>query len=216
MTKELAKHIFKELSELMQRKLYELQHPSNCTSARKAVCSYDLGHGCGFGCFTHHLLHCFMVAYWTNRTLVLDTKGWIYSKEMGWEGAFLPVSNTCISAEGATPWSADHSSHQIVLVTELQYMSPKPIYLPQSVPREFADRIFAFHEKPFVWFAGQFLSYLMRPNNEVKDFISNKKKSLGITKPYVGSQLTSKLSIKEYMWSPLKGRSKKNTSEENG
>ena len=65
-------------------------------------------------------------------------------------------------------------------------MSPKPIYLPQSVPREFADRIFAFHEKPFVWFAGQFLSYLMRPNNEVKEFISNKKKSLGITKPYVG------------------------------
>ena len=79
-----------------------------------------------------------------------------------------------------------YSITQTILVTELQYMSPKATYLPKSIPKEFADRVFAFHEKPFVWFAGQFLSYLMRPNEEVMKFISNRKKNLGITKPYVG------------------------------
>ena len=59
----------------MQSHLYELQNPSNCTSARKLLCTSNNGNPCGFACFTHHLLHCFMVAFWTRRTLVLDTKG---------------------------------------------------------------------------------------------------------------------------------------------
>lgn len=80
--------------------------------------------------------------------------------------------------------------------------------MPQAIPKEFADKLFAFHGHPFVWFAGQFLSYLMRPNEELKTFIAEKKKSLGIQKPFVGVQVrrTDKInteaafhSIDEYM-----------------
>ena len=78
---------------------------------------------------------------------------------------------------------------QVVLVQDIFWMNPRPSFLPQSIPREFADRLFTFHDNPFLWFAGQFLSFLMRPNEKVKKYISDKKKSMGITKPYVGYAL---------------------------
>jgi glycoprotein 6-alpha-L-fucosyltransferase len=203
----------KEMSELLQNKLHQLQNPSDCASARKIFCSSDNGNPCGFGCLTHHLLHCFIVAYWTNRTLVVDTKGWNYSwtseeGKKGWEAAFLPVSDTCTTAEGAVEWSQDHKNHQVVSLPERNRMDPKPSFLTQPIPREFADKLFTFHEDPFAWFAGHLLSYLMRPNEELKTYISTKKKSMGITKPYVGIHVrrTDKLiseaknhSLDEYM-----------------
>ena len=61
------------LSDLMQRRLHHLQNPSDCASARKLVCS--LSKACGFGCQMHHAMYCFIVAYATERTLVLQSGG---------------------------------------------------------------------------------------------------------------------------------------------
>lgn len=57
--------------------------------------------GCGFGCQLHHAVYCFLVAYGTQRTLILKSKGWRYHKG-GWEEVFKPVSETCLSPEGAS------------------------------------------------------------------------------------------------------------------
>ena len=55
--------------------------------------------GCGYGCQLHHLVYCFTVAYGTERTLILKSRGWRYRKA-GWEEVFLPVSRTCTDPSG--------------------------------------------------------------------------------------------------------------------
>ena len=57
----------------MQRRLHHLQNPKDCSSARKLVCS--LSKACGFGCQMHHAMYCFIVAYGTERTLILQSGG---------------------------------------------------------------------------------------------------------------------------------------------
>ena len=48
----------------------------------------------GFGSGVHQAAFCFIVAYATERTLILESKGWSYANE-GWQTLFLPVSTSC-------------------------------------------------------------------------------------------------------------------------
>lgn len=83
-----------------------LQNPPDCSKARKLVC--NINKGCGFGCQLHHVVYCFMIAYGTQRTLILESHNWRYAPG-GWETVFLPVSNTCTDRSGATTghWSGE-------------------------------------------------------------------------------------------------------------
>lgn len=67
------------LVEMLARSRYlgivpVLQNPHSCADARKVVC--NLNKGCGYGCQLHHVAYCMIVAYGTNRTLVLESHGW--------------------------------------------------------------------------------------------------------------------------------------------
>ena len=68
----------------------------------------------------------------------------------------------------------------------IESISPRPPQLPQAIPRDLADTLLAFHGHPFVWFAAQFLKYLMRPNSELEAFYQKKREAMNIKKPYVG------------------------------
>jgi glycoprotein 6-alpha-L-fucosyltransferase len=70
------------LSSLVQKRIEALQNPPNCSDARKLVC--DLNKWCGYGCEMHHVVYCFLVAYGTERTLILKSQGWQYN-EKGFE-----------------------------------------------------------------------------------------------------------------------------------
>jgi glycoprotein 6-alpha-L-fucosyltransferase len=84
----------KSLAELVQQRLLQLQNPSDCKSARKAICSLDKP--CGLGCQLHHVLYCFIVAYYTNRTMILMPGNWQYN-ENGYTAYFKPLSDSCTS-----------------------------------------------------------------------------------------------------------------------
>ena len=70
--------------------------------------------------------------------------------------------------------------------------------MPQAVPKEFADKLFAFHGSPFVWFTGQFFSYMMRPNEQLKQYMAEKKKTSNIQKPYARYVLNGILNLYVY------------------
>lgn len=70
----------KSLSNLVQKRLHYLQNPPDCSKARKLICK--LNKGCGYGCQLHHVVYCFIMAYATERTLILQSKGWRYHKGM--------------------------------------------------------------------------------------------------------------------------------------
>ena len=76
-----------------------LQNPKNCNKAKKLVC--NLNKGCGYGCQLHHVVYCFMIAYGTERTMILESRGWRYSSG-GWDKVFKPVSDTCRTRPGGS------------------------------------------------------------------------------------------------------------------
>lgn len=95
--------MFQELSGLMQRRLHHLQNPKDCASAKKLVC--HVAKPCGFGCQIHHTAFCFILAYATERMLVVNTEGWRYANS--WEAAFQPVSDNCTLSPGnCMSWGA--------------------------------------------------------------------------------------------------------------
>ena len=85
----------RELSILMQKRISYLQNPANCTSAKKLLCSF-VKNQCGFACLIHQVVFCFIMSYATERTVVIDAAGWLYTSE-GWENAFLPVTKCTIA-----------------------------------------------------------------------------------------------------------------------
>ncbi len=81
-----------ELGSLMKNRINYLQNPSDCKTAMKLICR--VAKSCGFGCQIHHVAFCFIMAYATKRTLILDSANWRYSPK-GWDAVFLPISSTC-------------------------------------------------------------------------------------------------------------------------
>jgi hypothetical protein len=91
------RNVSQEMTKLMEKRLNYLQNPRNCESAKKLVC--EVAKTCGFGCQIHHVAYCFILAYATKRTLVLDARNWRYSSS-GWDTIFQPISETCTTASG--------------------------------------------------------------------------------------------------------------------
>lgn len=172
-----------ELSKLVQKRLHHLQNPKDCNSAKKLVC--QLNKGCGYGCQAHHLMYCFIVAYGSQRTLIIDSGGWRYSSK-GWTGIFRPASDTCTSYNGnLASWSGSNND-QTVLLPIVDSLYPRPPHMPLAVPEDLVEKIQKFHGHPFVWWIGQFTKYLFRYNAEVEKEIAEKKKKLGFQTPIVG------------------------------
>jgi glycoprotein 6-alpha-L-fucosyltransferase len=166
----------KALTDLVQKRLYYLQNPPDCSKARKLVCK--LNKGCGYGCQLHHVVYCFIMAYATERTLILQSKGWRYHKG-GWEEIFLPVSETCLSAEGTTHGAWPDNNAQVLTVPIIDSLNPRPNYLPLAIPQDLAPRLTKLHGDPIAWWIGQFLLYILKPQPETAEMLENGKNKLG-------------------------------------
>lgn len=174
----------KELSALVQKRIHYLQNPKDCSAAKKLVC--QINKGCGYGCQIHHVLYCFIVAFGSQRTLVIDSTGWRYSSS-GWDGIFKPVSDTCTSYSGTLGmWSGESSSEKNILLPIVDSLYPRPPHMPLAVPKDIADRLSLVHGHPFVWWIGQFAKYLLQYTPKVKEEIIKKQEKLGFKKPIVG------------------------------
>ena len=91
------------LGKKIQKRFHDLQNPSNCLETKKIVC--DMNKACGYGCQMHHAMYCFITAYFTNRTMILESNSWRYNVQ-GLTAYFKPISNTCTSYEGdAANWN---------------------------------------------------------------------------------------------------------------
>ena len=132
------------------------------------------------------MVYCFLVAYGTERTLILKSKGWRYQKE-GWESVFKPLSETCLSINGDSHdnWPGD-SNAQVLSLPISDNVYPRPKYQPPSVPADLLPRLQKLHGHPIVWWVGQVLKYIMRPQDSVKKVLEDTKKNLGFEKPIVG------------------------------
>lgn len=195
-----------DLSNLVQRRLHDLQNPPDCSKAKKLVC--NLNKGCGYGCQIHHVVYCFIVAYGTKRTLILKSRGWRYNKN-GWEDVFRPLSDSCISPNGNTHshWPGTNDT-QVLDLPIIDTLSQRPPFLPLAIPKDLSDRLTRLHGDPAAWWVGQFLKYMLKPQPKTQDMLDNLAETLGFQKPIVGVHVrrTDKVgteaafhSIDEYM-----------------
>ncbi|XP_071797508.1 alpha-(1,6)-fucosyltransferase-like [Asterias amurensis] len=178
----------KELSDLVQRRFHYLQNPADCSRAKKIVC--NLNKGCGYGCQVHHVAYCMIVAYGTQRTLILQSKGWRYAPE-GWEKFFLPLSETCVDRRGesTTRWGStiEKMAHtQVIDLPIVDGIHPRPDFLPLAIPEDLSKRLIRLHGKPIVWWMGQVLKYILRPQPNLANQLELAGQKLGFQHPIVG------------------------------
>ena len=198
-----------ELGNLIQKRLYKLQNPKDCSKAKKIVC--NINKGCGYGCQLHHIVYCFIVAYGSQRTMILESNGWRYSAG-GWDKVFKPVSDTCVSRSGHSSrmWGPPDaiSDVQVVDLPIVDSLHPRPAHMPPAIPEDIAPRLSRLHGHPVVWWIGQFLKYLLRPQPELEKDLKETEVRLGFQHPIVGVHVrrTDKVgteaafhSIDEYM-----------------
>ncbi|XP_073720878.1 alpha-(1,6)-fucosyltransferase-like [Misgurnus anguillicaudatus] len=177
----------KELSDLVQNRITYLQNPQDCSKARKLVC--NINKGCGYGCQLHHVVYCFMIAYGTQRTLILESQNWRYATG-GWETVFKPVSETCTDRTGASTghWSGEANDRdiQVIELPIVDSLHPRPQYLPLAIPEDLADRLQRLHGDPAVWWVSQFVKYLIRPQAWLTKEIEETTAKLGFKHPIIG------------------------------
>lgn len=65
-------------------------------------------------------------------------------------------------------------------------ISPRPPFLPLAIPEDLAPRLIRLHGEPIVWWVGQFLKYLLRPQEKTSALIQNAIANLGFKRPIVG------------------------------
>nr|CAG4650847.1 EOG090X03KK [Simocephalus serrulatus]SVE94145.1 EOG090X03KK [Simocephalus serrulatus] len=172
------------LSDLVQRRLHYLQNPVDCSKARKLVC--NLNKSCGYGCQIHHAAYCFIMAYATKRTLILNSKKWRYHRG-GWEKVFLPLSDTCTDPSGLdrSNWPGTNET-QVIELPIVDMLSPRPPFLPLAIPRDLSDRMIRLHGDPQVWWIGQFMKYLLRYQPDTQKMLDQAKEKMNFKKPVVG------------------------------
>ncbi|CAG4961605.1 unnamed protein product [Colias eurytheme] len=136
------------VSDLVQRRLKYLQNPPDCRDARKVIC--NLNKGCGFGCQLHHIVYCLIFAYATERTLILNSKGWRYNTK-GWEYVFHPISDSCVSAydDKVVQWPAAYDP-KVVSLPFIDSISQKPKFLPLAIPFGFSTPNSTFQRRSSV------------------------------------------------------------------
>uniref|UniRef100_UPI00398F397B alpha-(1,6)-fucosyltransferase isoform X2 n=1 Tax=Pristiophorus japonicus TaxID=55135 RepID=UPI00398F397B len=177
----------KDLTDLVQRRITYLQNPKDCNKAKKLVC--NINKGCGYGCQLHHVVYCFMIAYGTQRTLILESQNWRYSTG-GWETVFKAVSETCTDKFGTSSghWSgeANDKDVQVVELPIVDSLHPRPPYLPLAIPEDLAGRLTHLHGDPSVWWVSQFVKYLMRPQSWLEKEIEEATRKLGFRHPIIG------------------------------
>ncbi|VDK86038.1 unnamed protein product [Litomosoides sigmodontis] len=184
------------ISTIFQKHFDKMQNPSDCKAVRILIC--DLNKQCGFGCQLHHVTYCFIVAYGSNRTLVLtdDGRTWNYAAN-GWTAAFRPITKCSFSEifkpnEHTYAWGIDkyYGRKRIVKLPIIDSLSHRPPYLPLAIPQSHSDELIKLHSNSPVFFISQFIRYLMRPSALFAKEINEAVKKVPFDKgPIVGLQI---------------------------
>ncbi|CAH0400253.1 unnamed protein product [Chilo suppressalis] len=172
------------VSDLIQRRLRHLQNPPDCREARKLIC--NLNKGCGFGCQLHHIVYCLIFAYATERTLILNSKGWRYNNK-GWDYVFYPISDSCTSVydDKVIQWPVSYDA-KVISLPFIDSISQKPKFLPLAVPKDLAHRIVRFNGDPASWWIGQMVKFILKPRPSLQKAINETIAKMNFKNPIVG------------------------------
>lgn len=79
-----------------------------------------------------------------------------------------------------------HEDTQVINLPVIDSISPRPPYLPLSIPKDLEPRLSRLHGDPIVWWIGQILKYLFKPQPKTREFLTKYGEKIGFQKPIVG------------------------------
>lgn len=144
-----------EVTDAVYKYINELQHPTDCNTARKLLC--DLDKSCGFGCQVHHVVHCLAHAVALNRTLVLRTYPSNYIKHpTAWNDQLQPVGSCAVDDMNTTNLPELKLNAREYLEEEQEVSLPiidngASEYDPPAVPQDVLEAVQLFNARPHVW-----------------------------------------------------------------
>jgi len=65
-------------------------------------------------------------------------------------------------------------------------MHPRKDFMPMAIPEDIAERLIRLHGNPFVWFTGQLMKYLLRPQQWLSELFEKKYQTIKFETPVVG------------------------------
>jgi len=165
---ESISKVSRKVTKNFQKRLYKLQNPKNCETSKRLLCTDH--QKCGMGCQLHWVMYCFIAAYNTNRTLIIDKSVLNNYNEEGWNSVFEGVSGNCTSVEGGSviEWKGIEESKNDLIVEIPQADIPKRPTSVEKIPDWLREQVEVFHGKPPVWWIGQFIRFLWKPNQGVR------------------------------------------------
>eukprot|EP00092_Neocalanus_flemingeri_P008733 GFUD01009404.1.p1 GENE.GFUD01009404.1~~GFUD01009404.1.p1 ORF type:complete len:498 (+),score=100.02 GFUD01009404.1:221-1495(+) len=191
---EWRKKELEKLTSQVQSAITLLQNPPDCKKAKILVCN-NTYIGCGMGCQIHNKANCLITALATNRVLLLSEQGWGYNRDIVLKDFFMPLSSSCTfnqtdfegNRTAGHQVDPDDTTRMIEILpdwSQLQYVNMG--YSPPALPTALAYRIFSLIRDPDAWWVGQMVGYLMRPNERVRQVLSESEANIDFSYPVVG------------------------------
>ncbi|PVD22946.1 hypothetical protein C0Q70_16206 [Pomacea canaliculata] len=218
----------RQLGQLVQRRLYDLQNPHNCTTAKLSSATWTEKMA------SEHVARGdeVSVAGYAHTELVLTTNAGDSPEHLG---PFMMPLSTCTANDTTDKFRAVHinrcgqvkvrwiHSHGTALDPKNQTVSSRVVQLktlvgdwnnspakfrPRAIPADLAKNLRTFHGDPPTWWVGQLVSYLLRPQPHLQQTINAQVDRIGLQRPIVGIQVrrTDKVnkeavlnSLEEYM-----------------
>lgn len=75
---------------------------------------------------------------------------------------------------------------QVISLPIIDSLSSRPPYLPLAIPEDLMPRLVRLHGDPIVWWVGQILKYLLKPQPKTTQFIQEAITKMGFQRPIVG------------------------------
>ena len=79
---------------------------------------------------------------------------------------------------------------QVLKIASVNGLTPWPKFMPMAIPEDLAASIQRFHSYPAVWWLGQLVKFLIRPQDEFLKNIKERERMQNFKHPVVGYALT--------------------------
>ena len=94
--------------------------------------------------------------------------------------------NQCYLYPSGVPDPVTNTDVPVLVLPTIDSLLTKLDFLPQAVPADLADKLESFHGDPAVWWIGQVVSYLIRPNSDLRLYLTESEQNVTRQGPIVG------------------------------
>lgn len=198
-----------EMSGVIQKQLSSLQHPTDCSSVKKLVCSL-FSNNRGFGSQIHGMAYCLLLAYVTKRTFIMNTGRFRYGKN-AWEENLIQISNCSMKDVNEITLYSNISNFDEILNSSDESISVPdvkawvyhiPDFLFLAIPEDLAFSLTILNDDPPSWWIGQFIKYLFKLQPEIEKIVQ-REIQFNFNGLAVGMQIRRTDSVRSGLYRPV-------------